>query len=32
MALGRAVWLPVTRLGLTGRAFTDRLYAEQRVW
>jgi aspartate/methionine/tyrosine aminotransferase len=28
---GLAVWLPVGSLGLTGRAFADRLYAEQRV-
>jgi aminotransferase len=28
---GLCVWLPVGSLGLTGRAFADRLYAEKRV-
>ncbi len=28
---GLSVWLPVGPLGLTGRAFADRLYAERRV-
>jgi aspartate/methionine/tyrosine aminotransferase len=28
---GLFVWLPVASLGMTGRAFAERLYAEQRV-
>ena len=28
---GLCVWLPVASLGLTGRAFADRLYADKRV-